>query len=404
MPRTGIKDRHAASHPEDGLDDRVKQLSTLHEVGSLLISTLDQNVIRRRAMVAITRLMRARAGSLLLVDEEAGELYFEVAIGEKGERLKEVRLKIGEGIAGWVAEHGRPLIVPDVSRDKRFSPRGDRTSDFTTRNIICVPVKIRDRTIGVLQAINKRGGGEFTSSDLEVFRLFSNQVAIALDNARLYEEIGETFHATAAALAEAIDQRDPYTGGHTKRVLEYSLAIAGELDMDPSEMKTLRLSAVLHDVGKIGVKDKVLRKPTPLEEEETEAMKLHPLLGAEILKHVPQLSAVIPGMLYHHEHYDGSGYPEGLAGEDIPLVARIISVADTFDAITTDRPYRQGLSTEAAFAELLRHSGAQFDRTVVEAFLRAFEEGKIENLAAGRRETGQRRGQRDGGASNHGRG
>lgn len=364
------------------LDDRIKQFSTLHEVGSLLISTLEHDVVRHRAMEAITKLMRAEAGSLLLVDEDAGELYFEVALGEKGDHLKEVRLKIGEGIAGWVAENGEPLIINDVARDPRFQARVDRKSEFTTKNMICVPVKIKGRTIGVLQAINRLGAGEFTEPDLRVFQLFSNQVAIALDNARLYEEIKDTFHATSAALAEAIEKRDPYTGGHTKRVLAYCLAIASRLGLGPEEMETLRLSAVLHDIGKIGVEDRVLRKEAPLDESEAGAMKLHPIVGAEIMKHVPRLKDVVPGMLYHHERFDGLGYPDGLKGEEIPLIARIISVADTFDAMTTTRPYRKGLPVKVAFDELKRFSGIQFDGTVVDAFLDAFEAGEITNLAA----------------------
>ncbi len=194
------------------LDDRIKQLSTLNTVGNLLISTLDQTVVRHMAMEAVTRLMRAETGSLLIVDRKAKELYFEVALGEKGRKLKEIRLNIGEGIAGWVAKHGRPLIIRDVSADKRFQGSFDKKSKFVTRNMVCVPVKIKGNVIGVLQAINSIGG-PFEPEDLKLFQLFSNQVAIALDNARLYEEIKETFYATSEALAEAIEKRDPYTGG-----------------------------------------------------------------------------------------------------------------------------------------------------------------------------------------------
>jgi GAF domain-containing protein len=202
------------------LDNRISQLSALNEVGALLSSSLDHNVVRHRAMEAITRLMRAETGSLLLLDRENGELYFEVALGEKGKKLKEVRLKVGEGIAGWVAKHSEPVVIHDVTRDARFQGSVDKRSKFRTRNMVCVPVVIKGQVIGVLQAIN-RIGGEFTADDLKLFQLFSNQAAIALDNARLYEEIKEAFYATSSALAEAIEKRDPYTGGHTKRVLAY---------------------------------------------------------------------------------------------------------------------------------------------------------------------------------------
>ena len=359
------------------LDRSVKQFTTLAEVGTLLNSTLDQNVVRKMAMEAITRLMNAEVGSLLLVDDENKELYFEVALGDKGERVKEIRLKIGEGIAGWVAEHGKSLLLQDVRKDPRFYKSADQKTEFVTRDMVCVPVKVKDKVIGVLQAIN-RAEGVFTEDDVELFQLFSNQVAIALDNARLYEEIRETFFATAEALAEAIEKRDPYTGGHTKRVVSYCLVAAKYLNLTPEELEILKLSAILHDVGKIGVEDRILRKPGNLDDEEAKIMKMHPLLGAEIMRHIRQLKDLIPGMLHHHERPDGKGYPEGLKGMDIPIVARIISAADTYDAMTTNRPYRKGLSRQTAIDEIKKEAGTQFDKEVAEAFVKAFEAGEIE--------------------------
>lgn len=359
------------------LDRSVKQFTTLAEVGTLLNSTLDQNVVRKMAMEAITRLMHAEVGSLLLVDDENKELYFEVALGDKGERVKEIRLKIGEGIAGWVAEHGKSLLLQDVRKDPRFYKSADQKTEFVTRDMVCVPVKVKDKVIGVLQAIN-RAEGVFTEDDVELFQLFSNQVAIALDNARLYEEIRETFFATAEALAEAIEKRDPYTGGHTKRVVSYCLVAAKYLNLTPEELEILKLSAILHDVGKIGVEDRILRKPGNLDDEEAKIMKMHPLLGAEIMRHIRQLKDLIPGMLHHHERPDGKGYPEGLKGMDIPIVARIISAADTYDAMTTNRPYRKGLSRQTAIDEIKKEAGTQFDKEVAEAFVKAFEAGEIE--------------------------
>ncbi|MBI5561800.1 MAG: GAF domain-containing protein [Deltaproteobacteria bacterium] len=361
------------------VDERVRQMRTLHEVGSLLISTLDQAVVRHRAMEAITKLMKAETGSLLLIDRKTDELYFEVALGDKGDILKEIRLKMGEGIAGWVAVNGKPVNIHDVTRDRRFQGRFDKKSKFQTRNMVCVPVEIKGSRIGVLQAINKIGG-VFEEEDVRLFQLFANQVAIALDNARLYEEIKETFYNTSEALAEAIEKRDPYTGGHTKRVLWYSLAIAKHLGMTKEELEKVKLSAVLHDVGKIGIEDAILRKQAPLDENERAAMSKHPQYGGEILRRVPQLSGIVPGMLHHHERYDGLGYPDHLKEADIPLIARIIAVADTYDAMTTTRPYRKGLPKEVALAELKKFSGIQFDGHIVEAFLRAFDAGEMEHV------------------------
>ncbi|MEK7689142.1 MAG: HD domain-containing phosphohydrolase [Deltaproteobacteria bacterium] len=358
------------------LDRSVKQFATLADVDALLNSTLDQKVIRKRAMEAITLLMNAEVGSLLLVDDEKKELYFEVALGEKGDKVKEIRLKMGEGIAGWVAESGEPLLINDVKKDPRFYKSADKKTDFVTRNMICVPVKVKDKIIGVLQAINKKEG-IFAEGDMKFFKLFSNQVAIALDNARLYEEVRETFFTTAGALAEAIEKRDPYTGGHTKRVVNYSLAAAKYLSLSPNEIEHLKFSAILHDIGKIGIEDRVLRKSGKLDGEEIKIMNMHPALGADIMGHIKQLKDLIPGMMHHHERPDGRGYPDGLKDGEIPIIARIISVADTYDAMTTDRPYRKGLSNQTAIDEIKRYAGSQFDKDVAMAFVKAFEEGEI---------------------------
>ena len=353
-----------------------EQFRTLTRLSAILNSTLDPREVQRRAMESATELMKAEAGSLLLVDEEKNELYFEVALGEKGAQVKEIRLKVGEGIAGWVAEHGEPLIVDDVQSDPRFAKKADKKSSFVTRNMICVPVRIKEKMIGVLQAINRLEEA-FEQEDLELFQMLANQVAIAIDNARLVEDLRQTFFETAEALAEAIEKRDPYTGGHTKRVLTYSMATAEYMGLSPEEIEQLRLSAILHDIGKIGVEDRVLRKQGSLNDEEYGLMKGHPRMGAEIMEHVEKLKGIIPGMRHHHERFDGKGYPEGLKGSEIPLHARIIAAADTFDAMTSDRPYRKGLPDETAINELQKFAGAQFDPDVVRAFIDAHKDGKI---------------------------
>jgi len=347
---------------------KLRQLEALIKMSSLVNSTLDTKEIRKRAIEAAQELVEAEAGSLLLVDQETGELYFEVATGEKGDKVKEVRLKMGEGIAGWVAEKGEAVIVHDVKKDPRFFSGVDQKSNFTTRNILAVPVKTKEKNIGVLEAINKKNG-YFDNDDLEILQAFANQLAIAIENANLYEELKETFYGTIEALAETIEKRDPYTGGHTKRVMNYSLLIGKAMGLSPKELENLKLAAILHDIGKIGIKDRVLLKEGKLTDEEALEMNMHPKYGAEILEHIKQLKDVIPGMRGHHERYDGSGYPDGLKGKEIPLFARIIAVADAYDAMTTDRPYRKGLPEEVAINELLRYAGKHFDPDIVRIFV-----------------------------------
>ena len=374
MKSSGGKRRRSRSA---GIEGKAKRLVLLSKLGRILNSTLDPREVRRRAMEAATQLMRAEVGSLLLIDEEKERLYFEVALGDKEETVKKITLNMGEGVAGWVAKNGKPLIVNAAEKDPRFFKGVDERTAFKTNNIICVPVKAKDRMIGVLEAINKKHGEKFDRKDLSLFVSLADQVAIALDNARLYEELEEMFFQTVESLADAIEKRDPYTGGHTQRVTSYSLAIARHLQLKPSERRCLKIAAVLHDVGKIGIEDQILRKPEPLSPEEYNTIKRHTNMGAEILEHIRQLKDIIPGVKYHHEQMNGRGYPDGLKGEEMPIIAKIVAVADTYDAMTTDRPYRKALLKEAAMEELRRSAGVQLDRQVVEAFMRAYELGEI---------------------------
>ncbi|MHB8843895.1 MAG: HD domain-containing phosphohydrolase [Nitrospirota bacterium] len=343
----------------------------------VLNSTLDQREIRKRAMEAATSLLDAEVGSLLLVDEKTNELYFEVALGEKGRQLKQVRLRMGEGIAGWVAANDQAALVNDVANDPRYFKKAQHITQFVTRNMVCVPVRSRGRVIGVLQAINKKDGGLFTEQDLDDFWTLANQVAVALENANLYAELQETFLNTAEALAAAVEKKDPYTGGHIMRVVEYSMAIAKHMTMPPADMDQLRLAAVLHDIGKIGIRDSVLLKQGKLTDDEMAHMREHPLVGDDIMGHIEQMKTVRKAMRAHHEKWDGSGYPDGLKGESIPLHARIILVADTLDAMTTDRPYRKAADLKAAMDEVKRFTGKEFDPVVAEAFFKACESGDI---------------------------
>ncbi|MCL5024185.1 MAG: GAF domain-containing protein [Nitrospirae bacterium] len=354
--------------------ERVAQLRTLIGLSATINSSLDISEVRKRTIEAAVELVHAETGSLLFVDEETGDLYFDVALGGPGECVKTIRLAKGQGIAGWVAEHGEPTIVHDVQNDPRFFRDADRKSEFHTLNMVCLPVNLKEKRVGVLEAINKRSGS-FGAEDVEILAALSNQVAVAIENARLYDELRETFYTTVYALAETIEKRDPYTGGHTRRVMNYSLAIGKAMSLSQKEMIGLRLSAILHDIGKIGIPDAILLKNERLTFEEYRVIIMHPAYGAEILNHIKQLKEIVPGVKWHHEKYDGSGYPEGLKGEEIPVIARIIAVADTFDAMTTDRPYRKGLSARAAFEELEKNAGTQFDPSVVGAFIGSYREG-----------------------------
>jgi HD-GYP domain-containing protein (c-di-GMP phosphodiesterase class II) len=187
----------------------------------------------------------------------------------------------------------------------------------------------------------------------------------------------ELFMSAIRMLAAAIDAKDPYTRGHSERVKDYALVIARQLSFGPAEQERVEIAALLHDVGKIGIDDRILRKPTNLTPEEFEVMKTHPDKGASILAQIAQLSDIIPGTRSHHENYDGSGYPSGLKGEDIPMLGRIVTIADTFDAMTTDRPYQKAFTLEFALNRIRAMAGIKYDPKIVEAFSHACEEGKV---------------------------
>ncbi len=256
----------------DALGRKMKHLEAFIDITTLVNSTLDIDEIKKRAIESAMKLTNAEAGSLLFVDAEAKELYFDVARGNKGDNVKTVRLGMGQGIAGWVAENHLPLVIEDVQSDPRFYKKADARSGFTTKSMICVPVETRTKLIGVLQIINKKDG-MFTTEDMVMMVSFSNQVAIAVENARLHDELKETFYKTVHAFAETMEMRDPYTGGHTKRVMEYSLSIGRKMGVPAQSMTNLRLAAILHDIGKIGVKDEVLLKPGKLTAKEFSHMK-----------------------------------------------------------------------------------------------------------------------------------
>jgi len=358
--------------PSEEIQNRLKHLDALIDLTALVNSSLDIDEIKQKAIESVIDLTNSEAGSLIFVDKHTHELYFDVASGEKGETVKTIRLKKGQGIAGWVAENHLPLIIEDAQGDHRFFRVADEISGFVTRNMICVPVETKNSLIGVLQVINRRDG-KFDSKDMVMMVAFSHQVAISVENARLNEELKETFYDTIQAFAETIEMRDPYTGGHTKRVMEYSLAIGKRMGLPRSEREKLKLSAILHDIGKIGVMDEVLLKPGKLTPEEFKHMMRHAEIGPEVLSRIRRLKDILPGIKHHHERYDGNGYPSGLKGDDIPIIARIIAVADSFDAMTSDRPYRKGLSLEAGLEEVKRNSGTQFDPSAVKAFLAVYQ-------------------------------
>ncbi len=358
---------------------RLAQLEKLLEMSKKISSTLKIEEVLRTGMASAEEVLGADASSIWEIDAPKGEIFFRV-VSEEGTSAKGIRLKIGEGVAGWVVQNKQPVLIADAQQDPRFSRKVDSATKFVTTSMLCVPLLVNEDCIGAFQLLNKKSGEFFDEHDLTLAQMLAGQIAVALDNARLYQEKRKTLHHVALALADVIEMRDEYTGGHVQRVIDYSMLIAEKLMKDEEELETLHLSAALHDIGKIAVPDRVLNKQGPLDSEEFRLMKAHPETGTKMLLETRILMQIIPGMRHHHERWDGKGYPEGLKGEAAPLQARIIAVADTFDAMTTNRPYRKGLALEIAIEELRKYRGTQFCPASVDAFLKAHEEGKVRIL------------------------
>lgn len=356
--------------------EKITALQTILTLSAQINSSLDVRSVLTNIMSSSEKLTDAEASALLLYDKDVDELFFEVATGEKGEVVKEIRLKRGQGIAGHVLETGKPILVSDVTKDPRHAKIVDQTSGFVTRNLIAVPLRVDDTIKGVLEVLNSRKG-TFTQRDVHHLMAMSVLSAIAIDKAQTHQALQEQFWESVRAFVSALDARDPYTRGHSERVTDFSVAIAEEMDLSEEDVKRVRLSALLHDIGKIGIPDAVLLKEGRLTDEEFAIIKRHPEKGYDILKSMKRLQPYLDGVRYHHERLSGKGYPLGLKGDEIPLDARIVSIADVFDALTSDRPYRKAFETQVAIDIIRKDVPNDIDPITFEKFLRAWEKGKI---------------------------
>ena len=339
--------------------NKYKQLNLLYDISEKMTATcLDAREISRLVIEEIKKIIPATNVEVIL---QITSRYLE-KIDEKGGVSSLV--DFGNNLIKNVFFTGISEIVNDIVLDSRF--QNEQTDE---QSMMCSPMKVNQKTIGVIK-VSSTEMTHYNSIDLKMLNTLASQTAVAIENARLYNDLKTSFIAIIDTLAETMDKRDPYTGGHTQRVKNYSMFIGRMLGLSEKQLQHLLLAAMLHDIGKIGVRDYILCKKGKLTFEEYEEMKKHAEYGAEILKHIKILDNALPGVRHHHERYDGTGYPQGLSGKEIDINARIIAVADSFDAMTTDRPYRKAMSKSNSIEELRRNAGTQFDPEVVEAFLR----------------------------------
>ena len=373
-------------------DFRISRLQSLIDVIRQLGATLDREKLLRMIIDYARELLNVEACSLFLVDEQTGDLVLQLASNVDvniNQAVEQVRVPAGHGIIGYVVQTGDIVLVENAGQDARHYANVDQKSGFETRSILAVPLfshtlilgdklgKIKERIIGGLEAINKIGG-VFNEDDKHLLSSFASQAATVLEIARLYAESNELFLDVIKALTAAIDAKDPYTVGHSQRVSDFSVEIAKELQLPPEDSQQLRIGSLLHDVGKIGIPDAILQKSGQLDQIEYARMKEHAIIGTKIMGQVRMLSNELPAMAQHHERLDGRGYPAQLTEAEISLFGKIVAVADVFDAMTSNRPYRKALTIEEAIEYLRGEIGTQFDHACVEALIRAYQKGKIQ--------------------------
>jgi PAS domain S-box-containing protein len=351
------------------LEKVVERLTTVNQIGNIMNSIVDKDNVIEVIVTTMAKTMNAKICSLMLTNENTDELEVAYAVGLDGKKLRKVRM--GEGISGYVAKEGKPLLVVDIEKDPRFKLIND--PQYTTTSLVAAPLFSKGKVIGVLNVNNKLTGEPFNQDDLDLLTTVAGQAATAVENSNLYKDIRTSYFDTVRALVNALEAKDKYSKGHSERVTLLAMMIAEEMDLAEDKKQALQHAGVLHDIGKIGISLNILNKDGKLTGEEYEMVKDHPLIGERILDPITFLKDVKVIVGEHHERYDGKGYPHQKKGSELSLEARILAVADTFDALTSDRPYRKALPFEDAVAEIKRCSATQFDPDVVDVFLKTIE-------------------------------
>ncbi|MDD5686349.1 MAG: GAF domain-containing protein [Elusimicrobia bacterium] len=349
----------------------VNMLFDLRDFGLEFSASHSKQILSKMIIDYAIKMLKTTIGSLMLIDETANELVIVAARGIPKDIMETTHLKIGEGIAGLVARDGDPILVEDVKTDPRFFKA--ENVRYPSRSFISVPLKIKNKVIGVLNVNREKEGEKFNENDLRLLQLLAGQAATTIENIELYQSLQRLYFETMQTLAKAIDAKDSYTREHVDRSGYFAKLVAKEIHLPESMIKHIEYAAMMHDIGKIGVKEEILLKTSKLTDSEREEIKKHPLIGERIIAPIEFLAPIAPLILYHHEWFNGSGYAEGLVGEEIPIGARIVAVIDAYDAMTSDRPYRKALPQEIAIAELKKGAGSQFDPKIVSAFLRIIE-------------------------------
>jgi len=357
------------------LNEAINRLSSLNQISRMLGMEHDRKQIYKMVVSLPHDLMDAEIGHLLL-DNGDGELVVEYSLGLPEDLGHKRSIPFENGIAGWVANNRKSLLVEDFSKQDIFSHQS--SIGYERRSAVSAPIMIKDNMIGVITLINKKNSGSFSDDDKTLLATIASEAAMALNNALLMEKVQKSYFSMIQSLIVAVESKDVYTRGHSDRVTQYSMLIAENMGLSMDDLEALQQAAVLHDIGKITVELSILNKPTGLNYDEFNKIKLHPLVGYRILEPIDFEDKVKLCVLQHHERLDGKGYPNAIKSDDILIEAKILTIADAFDAMITRRPYREPLSIDAAIREMEKFSGTQFDGEIVNVF-----KGVLHNMTSG---------------------
>ena len=348
-----------------------EELSLLFKMGQDIFTNVTYENIAKSIAESANKMINAKICTVLLEDKRSGLLIPFYTHGVREELVAAMRFKKGESISGWIVINNESLMENDIEKSHWF--RAQNKGEYFVHTLLSIPLSTKEKVIGVLNLSDKESAEAFTEDEAKFLKGLVTEAAIALQNASLYEQLQESYLESISALAFALDARDANTKQHSENVTKYAVAIAQELSLKHFQVEQIRRAGLLHDIGKIGIRDGVLLKPIRLSDEEYNDIKRHTLKGETIINALPFLKEEARLIRHHHEHFDGTGYPDKIKGTTIELGSRILAVADSLDAMVSDRVYRKALGTEVALEELKKHSGKQFDPEVINAVFRLVE-------------------------------
>lgn len=356
------------------LETKIKELQYSRSLTRELFQRMGHAMTSSQKMEALLsiivhgmRKVLEMQSSFIALREGDGKLRLKAYAGTQRSLSDNVALPDNKGAMGRALTEGVPIVI---KKDSLYTgnPDGEDVIDFDT-NMICVPILIKGGTRGVLGVTDKLGTQSIDPEDVFLLENVASQIAICVENMELSKNIEETYYNTLVMLARIVEARDPYSAGHLERVSSYVSLLAQKAGVDKETEEILKGGALLHDLGKVGIEDRILKKREILTPQEYAVMKQHSIIGENILKPLHSMSKLSAVVRHHHEMYDGTGYPDALKGENIPLAARILTIADIYDAITTDRPYRKAMTKDEAINTLKGYAGSKLDPKLVGMFI-----------------------------------